>query len=92
MTPQTATKTWRDRARCIDADPDVFYPPGESYLPWAVRDALECCSRCLVRSECLEEALELADDHGIQGGKTPAERRRIRERRRKRRARKVGAL
>jgi len=47
---------WRDRAACIGADPDLFFPQrGESAEP-----AREICARCSVREACLDYALRNA--------------------------------
>jgi len=54
---------------------DAFFPRrGESS-----DEAVKLCARCLVRSECLDYALTHREtlDHGIWGGTTPNERRRL---------------
>jgi len=68
---------WRDRAACIGADPDLFFPQrGESAEP-----AREICARCPVREACLDYALRNAITHGIWGGVSERERRALRSRR-----------
>jgi WhiB family redox-sensing transcriptional regulator len=65
---------WRDRAACIGADPDLFFPQrGESAEP-----AREICARCSVREACLDYALRNAITHGIWGGVSERERRALR--------------
>ena len=65
---------WRDRAACIGADPDLFFPQrGESAEP-----AREICARCPVREACLDDALRNAITHGIWGGLPERERRALR--------------
>jgi WhiB family redox-sensing transcriptional regulator len=56
--------------------PDVTWFPTSTLLvdydePKAV------CSRCLVRAECLEYALERRIDYGVWGGMTAPDRRRV---------------
>lgn len=62
---------WRDRARCADTDTNMFPTDGN------IRPALNLCSLCPVREPCLEYALANRIDHGIWGGKSERERRRI---------------
>lgn len=69
--------SWRQRAACRGLDPELFHPgPGESPAP-----ARAVCASCPVRSECGEWAL-FNQHHGIWGGLTERERRRIRRTRR----------
>lgn len=72
---------WRHRAACRDEDPELFFPVSE-VGPGAeqVAQAKAVCARCPVRAECLEYALENGLDHGIFGGLTEQERRRLRTR------------
>ena len=67
---------WRDAASCRSSDPDVFFPDGEDVE--AIGRAKEICAACPVREECLAFAVELNQTDGIWGGRTPAERRRLR--------------
>ena len=74
-----AQKRWRERAACRDVQPETFFPAAEA---GPVRDAQVAaakavCARCPVRAECLTEAL-LRIPHGIAGGLTEHERRRLR--------------
>lgn len=64
---------WRGLAACRGTDTDSFYPgKGESGSA-----AKRICGRCQVISECLEYAMEMADDNGIWGGVGEGERRRM---------------
>lgn len=74
---------WRDRARCRDKDPELFFPiigPRDGLTAKAVHraladqiaDAKAVCARCPVEPECLEAGL--AERDGIWGGTTPEER------------------
>jgi WhiB family transcriptional regulator, redox-sensing transcriptional regulator len=61
-----------DRA-CADADPEIFFPIRENDA-W---EALAYCDICPHRQPCLEWALESEQQHGIWGGTTAEERRRM---------------
>lgn len=65
---------WQERAECLQADPDLFFPergsPGDS--------AKRVCVNCEVRLECLEYALANGERYGIWGGLTERERTRLR--------------
>ena len=76
---------WRAKAACAApaVDPEVFFPePGES---WKATRAKQVCAGCPVRAACLHEALtgpqaHGQDEHGIFGGTSQQERRRLRGR------------
>lgn len=70
---------WRARAKCKGAPIAVMFP-----RPWASDGsaATALCAKCPVREECLEYALERNIDHGIWGGESARERRKIRRQRR----------
>lgn len=61
---------WRDRARCAESDPELFYPEAREAAPVAK----SICSACEVRAECLAAALAGREPHGIWGGLTYRER------------------
>lgn len=65
------------KVRVIDAW-DHFPEVGEH-----ASEALAICAGCPVSAECLEAALAVPawDDHGVRGGLTPADRRRLRRQR-----------
>jgi WhiB family redox-sensing transcriptional regulator len=72
---------WQLAAACRDADPAVFfYLDNERGEPRTdrVRAAKKVCRRCPVRARCLNYALEARETHGIWGGYTEDERRRLR--------------
>lgn len=73
----THDHTWRTNAACLGADPEMFTPLGRG-LP-AV-DGFRMCRDCPVRTDCLEEALEIdsGDDCGVWGGTSGKSRREIR--------------
>lgn len=61
-------------ASCASTDPEAFFPdPGMN-----PRLAKRVCLGCPVRSECLEWALRTGQHHGVWGGLTEQERKRLR--------------
>ncbi|MBV9384132.1 MAG: WhiB family transcriptional regulator [Streptosporangiaceae bacterium] len=83
MTATDYASDWREAGACLSADPDLFYPISTTGLALAqIAKARTICSRCEVRRQCLEFAMETGDMHGIWGGTTPEERRRARRRKR----------
>jgi WhiB family transcriptional regulator, redox-sensing transcriptional regulator len=76
---------WWDEAACRGQDASFFFAPsyfekrGEKLAREAV--AKSFCTRCPVRDECLEFALESRDPHGVWGGMNEMERRALLRRR-----------
>lgn len=72
---------WRQRAACRDEDPELFFPVSDTG-PGArqAARAKAVCARCPVRAGCLDYAFENGLDHGIFGGLTERERRRVHSR------------
>jgi WhiB family transcriptional regulator, redox-sensing transcriptional regulator len=76
---------WRHRARCRDVDPELFFPVGTTGPAEAqVQSAKAICALCPVREECLQWALDTAQDAGVWGGLSEEERRALRRRQRRR--------
>ena len=73
---------WMRRAKCRDISPSVFFPSDGV----GVEIAQRICDGCPVQSPCLEYALANHIDHGVWGGASERERRRIARRRRLERA------
>jgi len=69
---------WMLRARCRGASPTEFFPPDGL----GVEAAQSICIDCPVKVECLEFALLNRIEHGVWGGASERERRRILRRRR----------
>lgn len=64
---------WMDEALCAQVDTEVFFPPkGGSSAP-----ARRVCAMCVVSAECLEYALRMDMRHGVWGGKSERQRRRM---------------
>jgi WhiB family redox-sensing transcriptional regulator len=80
--------SWIERARCIEEDPELFFPVGTTGPAIEqVARAKGVCAACPVRIECLAWALDTCQDAGVWGGLVEEERRVIRRaRRRARRA------
>ncbi len=64
---------WATEAKCLNADPDVFFPEKGG----STREAKRICAECTVRDECLEYALEHDERFGIWGGMSERERRKL---------------
>lgn len=69
---------WKMLGECRNYPPDVFFSSDGSGLV----DAKKICAQCMVRSECLEYALDNRINHGVWGGASERERARILRRRR----------
>ena len=73
-----ATAPWRESASCASVDGELFFPAkGESS-----DIAKAICWGCPVRQECLVDALEHQEQHGVRGGMSPRERRKLASQRR----------
>jgi WhiB family redox-sensing transcriptional regulator len=70
--------TWMARGKCKDVPPDTFFPSDGV----GVEVARRICADCPVKAPCLEYAMENHIDHGVWGGTSERERRRIARRRR----------
>jgi WhiB family redox-sensing transcriptional regulator len=74
-------ETWHLRASCRGPESALFFPPSvaERREDRESREAKakSICAHCAVQADCLEFALRVHEPHGIWGGLTEAERRRI---------------
>jgi WhiB family redox-sensing transcriptional regulator len=64
---------WMAQGKCREMDPAVFFPSDGI----GVKAALLICAECPVRVACLDYALTDRVDHGVWGGTSERERRRI---------------
>lgn len=65
---------WMDDALCRQVGQELFFPDkGANPAP-----AVAVCRRCSVQEPCLSYALEAGGVHGVWGGTTEAQRRRLR--------------
>lgn len=72
---------WRDGAECLDYDPELFFPIGNTGPAWLqIEEAKQVCRKCNVREQCLAWALEAGQDHGVWGGMSEDERRALKRR------------
>lgn len=69
---QIETLPWASEAKCLQADPETFFPEKGG----STREAKRICAQCEVRVECLEYALANDERFGIWGGLSERERRR----------------
>ncbi len=69
---------WMAEGNCAQEKPTVFFPSDGV----GVEVARRICATCPVKEPCLEYALEQRIDHGVWGGCSERERRRILKRRR----------
>ncbi|HMC52414.1 MAG TPA: WhiB family transcriptional regulator [Acidimicrobiales bacterium] len=70
---------WMARGKCRDLPPSTFFPSDGVGVDIARR----LCADCPVKAPCLEYALENRIDHGVWGGTSERERRRILRQRRR---------
>jgi WhiB family redox-sensing transcriptional regulator len=64
---------WMAQGKCKDLDPAIFFPND-----WVgVQVAQRICADCPMKGPCLEYALQNRVDHGVWGGASERERRRI---------------
>ena len=78
---------WMARGNCRDEVPARFFPSDGV----GVDQARRICATCPVQEPCLEYALEQRIDHGVWGGASERERRRILKRRRMEAAEATGS-
>jgi WhiB family redox-sensing transcriptional regulator len=69
---------WMQRGLCREIPPSTFFPSDGV----GVEVARRICAECPVKDACLEYALVNRIDHGVWGGCSERERRRILKRRR----------
>lgn len=72
------TNNWMSVGECAERPPSLFFPSDGV----GVEVARRICAGCQVREQCLEYALKNRIDHGVWGGASERERRRILRRRR----------
>lgn len=62
---------------CAQTDPEAFFPEKGG----STREAKATCRRCDVTHDCLVYALESDQRHGIWGGTSESDRRKLKKRR-----------
>ncbi len=73
QTPPEVEQPWMAQSLCRDLDPAIFFPSDGV----GVEIAQRTCAQCPVREDCLEYSLTYRIDHGVWGGASERERRRI---------------
>jgi WhiB family redox-sensing transcriptional regulator len=73
--------TWRNHSACLDEDPELFFPIGNSGPALdQIEEAKVICRRCEVIEPCLKWAIEFRQDAGVWGGLSADERRALKRR------------
>ena len=68
--------TWRDHAACLEEDPELFFPIGNTGPAiLQIEEAKAVCRRCEVVETCLKWAIESGQDAGVWGALSDDERR-----------------
>ena len=79
---------WRHSALCRDEDPELFFPIGTTGpAAMQIEEAKTVCRRCPVTTDCLTWALDTSQDAGVWGGLSEDERRALKRRGARARAR-----
>lgn len=69
---------WRVRSACKEEDPELFFPIGTAVLQ--IDEAKAVCRRCPVMERCLQWAMDSGQEHGVWGGTSEDDRRRMKRR------------
>lgn len=73
-----ASLAWQDEALCREVGVELFYPEDDGeYYRTLLDTAKAICGECEVRLPCLAYARDRDERHGIWGGMTPLQRRRL---------------
>ena len=76
---------WQVKAACRGPQATVFFPPStferKDEKLERERRAKAICATCAVRQPCLDYAMRIREPHGIWGGLSESERKRIFEQR-----------
>ncbi len=75
--PREEDPRWMADALCRGMDPDLFFPERGDLN--ATREAKKVCATCPHQAPCLEYALVHHEEHGVWGGTSPRDRRRLRK-------------
>ncbi len=79
---------WRHRAACREEDPELFFPIGTTGPAFdQTEQAKAVCRSCSVTDSCLAWAMETGQDSGVWGGLSEDERRALKRRNARARAR-----
>ena len=79
---------WREQASCLTRNPELFFPTGSTGSALRqINRAKAVCSQCPVIAECLRWAIDTGVDHGVWGGLSEDERKSLKRRTNRERAR-----
>jgi WhiB family redox-sensing transcriptional regulator len=65
---------WRESAACAQIGPEMWFSEDGVQTP----NAIKICGNCDVRAQCLQFAIDNEIRHGVYGGTTAGDRRRMR--------------
>ena len=83
---------WRHNAVCREEAPELFFPIGNTGPALLqLEEAKAVSRRCPVMDQCLQWALEFGQDSGVWGGLSEDERRAMKRRAARNRARQASA-
>jgi len=74
--PLQGSLDWQNQARCLEVNPEIFFPE----KGWTAEPARRVCQGCEVRIQCLTYALNHTELSGVWGAKTERERRDLQRR------------
>jgi WhiB family redox-sensing transcriptional regulator len=73
LTKELRDTAWMHQGKCVSLDPAIFFPSDGA----GVEVAKKICRDCEVRDLCLRYALSHRIEHGVWGGTSERQRRRI---------------
>lgn len=77
----TSGEDWRHEAACLEEDPELFFPIGNTGPALLqIEEAKAVCRRCTVAEVCLKWAMDTGQHYGVWGGNSEDERRRLQRR------------
>lgn len=76
----STAQDWRARAACLNTDPELFFPVGNTGTAvQQIEEAKAVCRDCSVSFECLKFAMDTNQDYGVWGCMSEDDRRRFRQ-------------
>ena len=67
--------TWRNLSACLDEEPELFFPIGNTGLALVqIQEGKAVCRRCEVIEACLSWAIQSGQTAGVWGGMSEDER------------------
>ncbi|MCX4581024.1 WhiB family transcriptional regulator [Streptomyces sp. NBC_01571] len=88
----TAAGPARPKPACVGEDPELFFPVGNTGPAlYQIEEAKAVCRRCPLQESCLQGALDRGEATGVWGGLSEDERRSMKRRAARNRARQASA-